>query len=255
MNSSMMDNKYSTLTTAYDEMINCRSNLTKLKHIIEHQFNPTDNESFSNPLSYSPRTDIENATRKFRIECIKFIVRDLSEHKIYKNLIIDEERILKLFGVGYGSIEKYGTGFDSQNVVDCFNELYPLEYIESIIYTQILHNAQKSIFGFYHKSDPIIKRFGKCKDGIILQYNSSRYTTSNSNYTSALLKLLDITLIPVSPSSAAHLVIEPGEKYTTLCTRSIRAYQNGKVKIVFKSVEDADTISNLLLQEDKENVL
>ncbi len=250
----MSENKYSTLTTAYEDIIDCMMNLSKYKCIIEKDFHDENDKFFSNPLEYGPRRDLEHAAREFREDCLKFIIRDMSRQELYKNLIVDENRILKLFGVGYNSIQKHGDGFNSQDVVNTFNELYPMDDIESILYTQILHTAKGSIPGFFRQGDRKIERFGKLNEGLILHFTKPDYDRSNTNDTSALLKLIEITLTPISPSSAAHLIIEPGEKYTTLCTRSIKGYKNGKLKIVFKSIEDADTIYNLLLQEDKEDV-
>ena len=248
------DNKYYMLTMAYDALIECNAHLSTLKCTIENDFKDPNDKFFSNPLEYGPRTSLSHAACEFRLDAIKFIIRDMGKQNIYKNLIVDEDRILKLFGIGYGSTQKYGTGFNSQDVVDSFNELYPIEDIESVLYTQILHTAKWSIPGFFRQGDRKIERFGKLNDGLILHFTKPDYDRSNTNETSALLKLIEIILTPISPSSAAHLIIEPGEKYTTFCTKSIKGYKNGKLKIVFKSPNDADTICYLLLQEDKEDV-
>ncbi len=254
MNNSMIDNKYYMLTMAYDALIECNTHLSTLRCAIENDFNFSEDKFFSNPLEYGPRTSLNHAACEFKLDAIKFIIRDMGKQNIYKNLIVDEDRILKLFGIGYGSTQKYGTGFNSQDVVDSFNELYPIEDIESILYTQILHTAKGSIPGFFRQGDRKIERFGKQNDGLILHFTKPDYDRSNSNYTSALLKLIEITLVHVSPSNAEHVIVEPGEKYTTFYTKSIKGYKNGKLKVVFKSPDDADTISNLLLQEDTEDV-
>lgn len=245
--------KYAALTTAYEEMLICSAKLTELKNNIEHDLNSNDDIYFSNPLNYGPRAKIIDSIHDCKEDFIKFVIQQMSSVSTYKNLIVDEETILKQFGIGYGSIEKYGPGFQGKNVETCFNEMYPIDQIETLIYDQILEISKRSLPFMVGRKTTEIERF-KDGFGIVLSYCTSNYYGTNSNYTTSLLKLIEITLVPVKPSNAKSVYVGPGETYSSLSCTSIRGYKNGKLKIVFKSKEDANTICNLLLREDAEDV-
>lgn len=247
---------FDTLTVAYEDLSATVVRLGQFKNHIDQDFNMENDKWFHNPLEYGPRRAVESAMHDCKEDFVKFIIRQLSESDRFKNCIIDEDKILKLFGIGYASVEKYGPGFNAQNVVDCFKELYDNEDLEQITYDQILATAKRSVPYSLVSHAAIytdIRRFGKDESGVVL--NHCIYSTDNSNYTVALIKLMFIEYSDVSSLSAKHIFIEPGKKLTKselpFC-ESMIAYKNGNLKIKFATKERADQLCKLLLGDDND---
>jgi len=213
--------KYAALTTAYEEMLSCVTKLTELRNNIEHDFNPDNDIYFSNPLEYGPRKEIETSIHNCKEYFIKFIVKQIANENIYQNLDINEEAIFRDFGIGYLCGYKYGPEFCAKDVETSFNEMYPLHEIETTIYRQILQNAKKSLAWSGARKTTEIDRF-KNGTGVVLSYCTTNYYGTNNNYTTSLIKLIEIELVPVKPSNAKSVYVEPGEAYSSLSCVSIR---------------------------------
>ena len=208
-----------------------------------------DGNWFYNPLEYGPRSTVKKALHECKGEFIGFIITQLSKSDRCKNVIIDKDKIIKQFGIGYGSFEKYGSGFRAQDVVNCFTELYDSCDMESAVYNQILLTARRTLPWHFSEKNTEIKRFGKDESGIILRHYDG-YHGANENPTTELIKLLFITYEGVSSLSAKTFEVDAGDTLTKsnlpFC-QNLKAFKNGNLKIKFETKEMADEVCELLL--------
>lgn len=244
-----MTSNFDTLTVAYDDLDATIVRLGQYNSHIKQDFNSKDDKFFYSPLEYGPRNAVKSALHDCKGEFIKFIIQQMSKSDRCKNLIIDEDTILKLFGIGYGSVEKYGSGFKAQDVVDCFIELYDRDDMESVVYQQILKIARHTRPWHFSEKNTEIKRFGKDNSGIILRHYDG-YTGNKDNPTTELIKLLFITYEGVSSLSAKNIEVDAGDTLKNsdlpFC-ESLKAFKNGNLKIKFRSTKRADEVCKLLL--------
>lgn len=240
---------FDTLTVAYDDLVATHVRLTQNNNSITQDFNLNGDIYFSSPLEYGPRSTIDKAIRDCKEDFIKFIIRELGKAERFKNMIIDEDNILKQFGIGYGSIKKYGDGFKAQDIVDCFKDLYDTNNIEQVIHNQILTTAKRTLNWHFGDTTKEIKRFGKGDSGIVLRHYDG-YNGANESPTTELIKLLFIKYEGVSSLSAKTFDIDVGDtlsKSDLPFCENLKAFKNGNLKIKFATKERADEVCDLLL--------
>lgn len=240
---------FDTLTVVYDDLCSTAHRLSRFKNIIDADFKKEDDINFINPLKYGPHNAVKNAMHDCKEDFIKFIIRELGKAERFKNMIIDEDDILKQFGIGYGSVEKYGDGFKAQDVVNCFKKLYDTDDIDLVLHNQILSTAKRTLPWNFSEKNTVIKRFGKDDSGIILRHYDG-YNAINDSPTTELIKLLFIKYEGVSSLSAKTFDIDVGDtlsKSDLPFCENLKAFKNGNLKIKFATKERADEVCVLLL--------
>ena len=237
--------KFNTLTKAYNKLLECRNTTDVLSNQVEKDFRtPEDIENgnyFSNPIK--PSYELDKIIENMKDEITQFILQHMESK--FKNLKIDR-RDVREFVDGGVAIERMESPFTARAVIRYIEEKYADE--ETITLQQLKEFASHTLPRLdVHSTDKASKPEHITvinKTGIELK-DSHSYGKENS--TAAVIKLIQIKLNHVIPSLAEHHDIEYGDTYSDDNIKSLRRYKNGKLKVIFHTVEDMELIRRLLV--------
>ena len=243
--------KFNTLTKAYNKLLECRDTLDVLSNLVKKDFQ-TPNEIelgyFHNPISLS--YEFERQINEMKTSITNFIHQKIDDK--FGNLVIDSNDLVEYLGLknpGYGNEDRQVLQgpFTAQAVIQYIEDKYADE--ETITLLQLKEHARNALprldgFGTEKVSKPEhITVIGKTG----IELHSDTYNHYKSNATSAVIKLIHIKLNGVLPSQAEHHDIDIGAVYSDDKIKSLRKYKNGKLKIIFHTVEDMELIRRLLV--------
>lgn len=251
--------KFDTMTDAYNNLVECQTTLKQASAQVEQDFRtPDDIEKgfyFYNPveINYEFEQIVDNVQSKIT----NFILWCMDQK--FSNLVIDEQDVHD-FIEGGEVIQKIRIHdpkpnrpvlqgpFSAKAVIRYIEDKYADE--ETITLKQIKESASNALprVGEYTTEKaskpehiPIIN-----KTGIELK-GSMYYSGRKDDSTAAVIKLIHIKLNHVLPSQAEHHEINHSDKYSDDKIKSLRRYKNGKLKIIFHTVEDMEIMRRTLV--------
>lgn len=252
--------KFDTITAAYNKLVECQTTLKQASAQVKHDFRtPDDIEKgyyFFNPIEID--YDFEKIVDDVQSKITDFILRYMDQK--FSNLVIDEQDVHD-FIEGGEVIQKMRILHDPQPNRPVLNGQFStkavIQYIEykyadeeTITLKQIKEFASNALprVGEYTTEKaskpehiPIIN-----KTGIELK-SSIYYSGRKDDPTAAVIKLIHIKLNHVLPSQVEHHDINCSDTYSDDKIKSLRMYKNGKLKIIFHTVEDMETVRKLLV--------
>lgn len=252
-------NKFDTITDAYNKLVECQTTLKQASAQVKQDFRtPDDIEKgsyFSNPIEidYNFEKIVDNVQSKIT----DFILLYMDQK--FSNLVIDERDVLD-FIEGGEVIQKMRIDkpkpnrpvlqgpFSAKAVIQYIEDKYADE--ENITLNQIKEFASNALprVGEYttEKASKPEHINVVSKTGIELK-GSMYYSGRKDDPTAAVIKLIHIKLNHVLPSQAEHHDIHCSDTYSDDKIKSLRKYKNGKLKIIFHTVEDMETVRKLLV--------
>lgn len=246
--------KFDTITAAYKKLVECQTTLNQASEQVKHDFRTLDDikkgSYFSNPIEID--YDLNKIVDNVKSRTIDFILRYMDQK--FSNLVIDERDVHDFIEGGEVMDKPKPNGpvlqvpFSVRAVIRYIEKKYADE--ETITLKQIKEFASNSLprVGEYtteRASKPehinVIN-----KTGIELK-GSMYYSGHKEDPTAAVIKLIHIKLNHVLPSQAEHHDINCSDTYSDDKIKSLRKYKNGKLKIIFHTVEDMETVRKLLV--------
>jgi len=262
-------NKLDTLTEAYNKMVECRTSLKELSVRVLHDFKTSyyieKGYYFSNPIDID--YELRSKTDKLK-ESITTFILDYMASK-FNNLVINERDVREFIDTGEANQklrfdleqQKYNQArpvlkwpFTVRAVIQYIEDKYADE--ETITLMQIKEFALNTLprtdeYPYERVSKPEqIPVTGKT--GIELK-SSSYYSGNKEDPIAAIIKLVQIKLNNVLPSQAEHHNIDYNDTYSDDKIKSLRKYKNGKLKLIFHTEGDMETIRDLLVGCNKDD--
>jgi len=260
--------KFDTITEAYTKLVECKNTLNQLAQKVESDFKSQEyidkGYYFSNPIPTD--YEIERIANSTKSNIIDFII--LYIDKKFKNLVIDEHDVREFISMGeanqklqfdldqpeFSNARPIMQGqFTARKVIQYIEDKYADE--ETITLQQLKELAKNALpwIGEYNRDRaskpehiPVINKTG-------ISLNSDTYNHYKSNTPAAIIKLIHIKLNHELPSQAEHHDIDYEDVYSDDKIKSLRKYKNGKLKIIFNTVEDMETVRRMLVGGENED--
>ncbi len=237
------NDKFESLTEAYNICVTARDSIAKVKERIERDFNK-DGGLYYNPLGY--RHDLKDQTDELRVALTKFLIGQVGKEYLKLSIDLDDKVI-------HDFVEKQGY-FNHNEVLQFIKEKYAdvdaeaLRQIKTIVKSSLL-----PVGNFGDKTDrwaaankPEHIRMDGNSAGIELRV-WGRDGSEQKSKVSALLKLIQITLNNIKPSEAKGIELEQGATYRDSKIKSLRYFKNNSLKLIFYQKPDADKVIEAIL--------
>jgi len=246
-------NKLSKLTEAYNKMVECRNSLKEASSQVLHDFKTSDNiekgNYFFNPIDID--YELRRQNDKVKENITTFILR-LMDSK-FNNLVIDEHDVREFIDMGEANrklkfdLEQPEYNYARPVLQGSFTVRAIIQYIEDK-YTDEETITLQQIKEFARHALPRVREHIQIinKTGIELK-SVQYYSVRKEDPTSAVIKLINIKLNHVLPSQAEHYNIDYSDIYSDDKIKSLRKYKNGKLKLIFHTEDDMETIRELLV--------
>ncbi len=239
------NDKFESLTEAYNVYISARDSIAKVKEKIERDFNDGEHPYyFSNPIGF--RHDLKEQVETVRTDLTKFIIGQMGRE--YQKLNIDlDDKVIHNF------VEKQGY-FNHTKILQFIRKKYAdvdaeaLRQIKTIVKCSLLpagnFGDETNRWATANKPEHI--RMDGNSAGIELRV-WGRDGSEQKNKVSALIKLIQITLNNVKPSLVTGVELEQGATYRDSKIKSLRYFKNNSLKLIFYQKPDADKVIEAIL--------